>query len=327
MTEHEPLKTDSRSYESSDGDVLPLDVFEAEPTGADTSEYMLRPVSPGEIVRPHDRAIQKALAEQVLLHVAPEKSQTPETLSVSEALSLLYHERGFYPHDNVEKNTMVAVLGRSDEPLPLVSYFLEIQKARGKSFNKMLHNRAEKDLSGTPVQDIRQERTDYEVKALRHITRDMIQYAEIAAKDASFARLLDAELVRRGAGDTLTSAFTEDEISQNGELRRGLTSLARRAEVGRFAKGEAGNPLGKNDGIDSVKYEHRTKRIMEDLQMLSLDELQQGNKALIEEEGRRFEYWRSMIEQATVHNGIAAQAREALVKLDKLRPHERIVTL
>jgi hypothetical protein len=184
----------------------------------------------------------------------------------------------------------------------------------------------EKDLSETSVQDIRQERTEYEVKALKHITRDMIHYAEIAAKDASFARILDAELVRRGGGDTLTSAFTEYEINQNGELRRGLTSLARRAEVGRFAKGKAGNPLGKNDGIDSVKFHDRTKRIMEDLQTLSLEELRHGNKALIEEEGHRFEYWRSMIEQSTLHNGIAAQAREALVKLDKLRPRDHAVT-
>ena len=327
MSEYEPLKTDPRSYESSEGDVLPLDLFVPEPMTADNYEYTRRPLLPEEIVGPHDHIIQKALAEQALRNATFEKTEQSETLSVPAALSLLHGRHGFYPHDNTEKNTMVAILGRSDKPSPLISYFLEIQTARRKSFNKILHNRAEEQLPKASVEDIKKERTEYEIKALRHITRDMIQYAENAAKDASFSRTLNTELGRLSSNETKTFAgsFTEADIRQNGELRRGLTSLARRAEVGRFAKGRGENPLGKNDGIDSVKDNDRTKRILEDLQTLSLEEAMQGNQALIKEEERRFDYWRSVLEQATHHNGIAAQAREALEKLDKLRPREQTV--
>lgn len=246
-------------------------------------------------------------AETVMGHVAlrQTENETPqldtEPLDVQTALMMLHEEVGFYGHTNEEKNSMTAILGRSTVGFPVIKYLDEVE------YNQRKH------------------KPDDPTAALRSIAHSFEGYALEACREAGFGIFFRDEVARQkpNLNQRLSQSFSRDDLVQNDGARRTLTTLTRIHEIDQFVEGRAGNPLGKNDGVDSLEGKARDERIFAVLDTMQLGSVMKLNERMIAEENKRFEYWRGVLEQARLRGSIKAQVIESLEKLEKLRPQTK----
>ena len=274
-------------------------------------------ISPEDVMLPieieDERAEPELIpAETIMGHIAvkqteniPSEIETPrldaEALDTQTALMMLHEEIGFYGHTNDEKNTMTAILGRSTVGFPVIKYLDEVE----------YHQRKHKPEDSTA--------------ALRSLAHSFEGYAVEAHTEAGFGIFFRDEVARQrpNLNQRLSQSFSRDDLVQNDGARRTLTTLTRIHEIDQFVEGKAGNPLGKNDGIDSLKGQARDERIFAVLDTMQLGSVMKLNERMIAEENKRFEYWRAVLEQARLRGSIKAQVLESLEKLETLRPRTK----
>jgi len=308
---HEPLLTDPRSYESESGDVLPLDnMIDPVTERPDSLEYRIVQVSAEETKRINfEDTVQKYLANQALaeqVFVEPpasskveEKRVSSERLTPAAALIMLHEGNGFYPHEHVEKNSLLAIAGRSTEyEHPVLAYLNQIK----------VHQR------NNEVKD--------PIEALRSKLKSFGDYAKQADVEKKFGFIFKNAQTERGYDD---DRLVSDSLSVNdfrGDIltRRTLTTLARIHETELFIEDKAPNPLGARSGVDSLKDHERDNRIMELLGDMKFSELMSLNARMMLEEGRRFEYWHTQVGEIVRHKAIHEEASQLLARLDELHP-------
>jgi hypothetical protein len=304
---HEPLWTDPRSYESTDGDILPLELM-VDPVQPrpDVTEYPMVHVPDSELEGPTQRTLRKALAEQAL-HAASETATKEkealqnENLDPATAMRLLHKAVGFYARDSREQSSIQAIVDRSGaSKYPTLRYLYDVQYH---------HISLEtKDPSAAP----------------KSIVRSFEQYAVQADREARFTRFFSKTIHgdRKASPDqTITDIMTAEEYSNDAQTRRTLTSVVRLIEADRFAEeGEGKYPLAVRHGVDSRKGNARDAYVLSLIDALPLRDVMRYNERLRVEENNRFEYWRSQLAVATMFSPVRAQAYESLAKLDTVRP-------
>ena len=298
--EHEPLLTDPRSYESEDGDVLPLEIMEhpVQPM-PDYTEYMMIPVPDSELEGPVTRMLQKALAEKALQ--AQAKGIEDKNLDVATVLELLHKDVGFYARNNEEKNTMQGIMGFADSGFPTL-HFLDVVE---------YHQRDAK--------------TDDPVAALRSHVRRFEGYATQSHNEVRINRLFANTIAERDFDEkgTLAETLSAEDLRDDALTRRTLTSLARLRETDLYVEGEGNNPLGVRAGVDSLKEKALVERILTLLGDMPIGDILKMNDRLIDEENHRFDYWKTRLTEARMRSSIKAQVDESLQELDELRPATR----
>lgn len=323
---HEPLATDPRSYESEDGDILPLEIMtDAVQPRPDWKEYPMVPVPDSELEGPTYRAIRKALAEQAIQDGPAEVTThgdaeipdaqdrfhgtlTPaeidqlkdEHLDPATAMRLLHKETGFYARDAHEKNIMQAIVGRSGEAAyPTLKYLSDVQ-------GHQTHVKAA------------------DPKAASHsIIRHLEEYATQADKEVRFTRLFERTIADRPINmhQKFSTNISSEDFMTDEPSRRSLISIVRLIEADRFAEeGEGKYPLAVRNGVDSLKGKAVDAHVFALLDTMQFKDIMKYAKRLIIEENNRFDYWRAQIEEATRFLFVRGQAHESLEKLDVLRP-------
>ncbi|MDB5179721.1 MAG: hypothetical protein JWN12_353 [Candidatus Saccharibacteria bacterium] len=294
---HEPLLTDSRSYVSKDGDILPLELM-VDPVQPrpDRTEYPMVRVPDSELEGPTIRLIRQSLAEQAIRSGKEELKD--ETLGVATALRLLHKETGFYARDNDEKNSMQAIVGRSESGFPTLRYLDEVEYRQRKA------------------------KTDDPIRALRSIARHFEDYAVQAHMEVGFSRLFTRTISDRpvNMNQKLSQNISSADISDDVPTRRTLTSIARLREIDLFVEEKGENPLGIHAGIDDLKGEALDNRIFELLDTMQLSGVMKLNERLIDEQNSRFSYWKDRLTEARMRSSIRGQVDQSLEKLNKLRP-------
>ena len=290
MDEHEPLPTDFRSYVSASGDVLPL------PTPDPSNELMIR-----------NSLANRALGdvEYPAVETDTNSPEVPETqkLSSAEAIFMLRRGNGFYPRNNVEKNTLLGITGLSNKiKFPVILYFQEIEEHQKKSVSK-----------------------DPEA-ALCSKVREFAGYAKQSAMDIKMAKLFERTKVERNFRDgalvseAIPASYLEDDLT----TRQALTTLARMREIDLFVEGEGEDPLESKSGIDVLVGKELTARILDLLKGVRISRLMDLNTRMMNEENDRFTYWRDRVSESKMYNeNISLVSNELLTDLDKLRPTQK----
>ena len=233
--------------------------------------------------------------------------EIPETqeLSPVEAIVILSKGNGFYPHDNVEKESLLGIAGRSNNiKFPVIRYFQEI------------HKHQENSISSNPV------------AALRLKVREFAGYAKQSDNDIKMAKLFERTKVERhfrdGAlvSEAISASYLEDDLT----TRQALTTLARLRELDLFVQGngEGDNPLGTKSGINVLVGKELTARILELFQGVRISSLMDLNTRMMNEASSRFTYWRDRVSETKLYGSkIWSVSNELLTDLDQLRPTQK----
>ena len=235
---------------------------------------------------------------------ATDTLEIPETqkLSSVEAIIMLRRGNGFYPRDNVEKNSLLGIAGSSHKiKFPVIRYFQEIKSHQ------------ENSVSNDPV------------AALRSKVREFAGYAKQSAMDIKMAKLFERTKVERhfrdGAlvSEAISASYLEDDLT----TRQALTTLARLREIDLFVQGdgEGNNPLGSKSSIDVLGGKELTARIFELLKDMRISSLMDLNTRMMNEGNDRFTYWRDRVSESKMYSKkISSVSNELLNDLDELRP-------
>lgn len=303
--DHIPPLTDPRSYESEEGDILPLEIM-VDPVQPrpDITEYPMVRTSYSELDSHGHPMIRQSLAKQAIRpEAAAGQEPQNDTLDPATAMRLMHKKVGFYARDADEKRSIQEIVGRSSEyPRPTLRYLYDVE--RHQVSLKL------QDPSAAP----------------RSIVRQFEQYAVQANIEARFTRFFESIIRNRKPepDQKVTDIMTAEEYSNDEQTRRTLTSIVRILEADRFAEdGEGQYPLAVRHGVDSLKGKDRDEYVLSFLATLPLALVVRYNERLRVEENKRFEYWRSQIGEATIFRSVKDQAFESLAKLDRLRPPSR----
>lgn len=281
---HQSLPTELPGFESEVGESLPLN----------TTSNSLAKKAFENINSPAVETITDTL-------------EIPKTQKISsvEAIIMLRRGNGFYPRDNVEKNSLLGITGSSHKiKFPVIRYFQEIKSHQ------------ENSVSNDPV------------AALRSKVREFAGYAKQSAMDIKMAKLFERTKVERhfrdGAlvSEAISASYLEDDLT----TRQALTTLARLREIDLFVQGdgEGDNPLGSESGIDVLGGKELTARILELLKGVRISSLMDLNTRMMVEEGNRFTYWRDRVSETKMYGSkVGSVSSELLTDLDQLRPTQK----
>jgi hypothetical protein len=277
----EPLLTDPRSYESDDGDVLPL-------------ELMVDPVtSPPSTFR-------RELASIAVASTPDKEVLKDENIDTETALYLLHKDVGFYAHGNEEKNSMLGIASHFKSGFPTLHY-LDVIEYHQRNSN-----------------------IDNPIRTLVAITEKFLSYATEAHAEAGLGRLFIQDINRRplDTRQKLSHIISTEDLMNEDTTRRTLTAIARFKEVELFIDKKADNPLGVNDGIDSLTGREKIERIFELLDTMRMGGVMQLSARVIDAEDSRFEYWRDRLVESRMRSSIRDTVDKKIARLNTLRPRK-----
>ena len=277
----------------------PLDFSQLESEGSEVFQLDKAPISLAK------KAIENI--NSPVVETNTESFEIPENqeLSPIEAIIILSKGNGFYPHDNVEKESLLGIAGRSNNiKFPVIRYFQEINKHQ------------ENSISSNPV------------AALRSKVREFAGYAKQSDNDIKMAKLFERTKVERhfrdGAlvSEAISASYLEDDLT----TRQALTTLARLRELDLLVQGdgEANSPLGTKSGINVLVGKDLTARILELFQGVRISSLMDLNTRMMNEASNRFTYWRDRVSETKLYGSkIWSVSNELLTDLDQLRPTQK----
>ena len=199
---------------------------------------------------------------------------------------------GFYPQNNDELSSIIAIVGRSPRERPVLSYLDEVYKHQLD---------AGADAPAT----------------LRLVVHSFEDYAGNAIDERSYAEGLLATI--RASDPNLLTGFTRLFPTENWEndhtLRATFTALARYIQTGQFAEAGEIDSLVKENLIDETTGYDRVGRIIGTLGLLRVSSLKRTAAAMRDSQEKRFAFWADKLEASKSHLFVRDIADAALRNL------------